>query len=116
MSSETTYQLEPNETLGTNITRRRNVNYNKFVYNTVPWPVIITAIVSSVFLITTGVLNNNSERKLFGIIFFLLWGLLWCILLGVLWREKHYTEAWFLMIIPLTMLTLFFILVIVLDF
>lgn len=116
MNSPPNVDVDPENNAGANLTNTARKNYRDMVYNEVPWPIIIIAVMTLVYLIYTAAINTiSSDRKLFGIIFFTLWGILWSVILWVLWREKHHTEAWLLLLIPVTLLTLFFVLVIALD-
>lgn len=109
-------KADEDEDFGTNISNAAKKNYQKLSMGEVPWPLIIFASLSLVYIIYSAAIGNiSNDRKLFGVIFTLLWALLWMILLWVLWREKHYNETWWLMVLAATMMTIFFILVIVLD-
>ncbi len=81
-----------------------------------PWQMIILAIVGSVFLIYTAVAPNiNSNRRIFGIIMILLWTILFSIILWILWRDGLNNVAWLLSIVPISLLVLFFVMIIVLN-
>jgi hypothetical protein len=81
-----------------------------------PWPVIIVAIVGGVLVIYTAVAPGvSTDRRAFGAILLGLWTLAWALILWVIWRECHHPAAWWLLLVPIALMTLFFVLIIILD-
>lgn len=82
----------------------------------VPWPTIIISIFGAVLIVYTAVAPNiMTNKRVFGIVMIGLWTLLWALLLWVLWRDKYYGISWWMTLVPVTVILLFFILVIVLN-
>lgn len=81
----------------------------------VPWPVIIVAIIGIIIIlyIAIGPYISNSKR-IFGVTLLILWTLIWCLLLWVLWSEGYYSMSWWLMLIPIFTMVIFFAIVIIL--
>lgn len=81
-----------------------------------PWPTIIISILGAIVIIYTAVAPNVDEnRRIFGVVFLLLWTLIWAILLWVLWRECHRSSSWWLLLIPVITMALFFVLIIIMN-
>lgn len=81
-----------------------------------PWPTIIISVLGAIVIIYTAVAPNVDEnRRVFGVVFLLLWTLIWAILLWVLWRECHRSASWWLLLIPVIAMALFFVLIIVMN-
>lgn len=81
-----------------------------------PWPTIIMSVLGAIVIIYTAVAPNVDEnRRIFGVVFLLLWTLIWAILLWVLWRECHRSASWWLLLIPVIAMALFFVLIIVMN-
>lgn len=82
--------------------------------NNPAWPAIIMAIVGFALAIYTAIGPNiHQHLAVFGTIFIVLWTLMWCIILWVLWKAGQYTETWGLLILPLVLVFLFFMIVVV---
>ncbi len=81
-----------------------------------PWPTIIIAMVGIGLLIYTSVgFGIPTDRRIFGIVMIILWTLLWCILLWILWKEGNWPAAWWMAVIGVAVLVLFFVVVIALN-
>ena len=81
-----------------------------------PWPTIIISVLGAIVIIYTAVAPNVDEnRRIFGVVFILLWTLIWAILLWVLWREYHRSASWWLLLVPVIAMALFFVLIIVMN-
>lgn len=101
------------KTSGDNSKRICNNNIREISESKVPWPVIIVGIVGIIILLYIAIGPYiNSNKRMFGITLILLWTLIWCLLLWVLWNEEYYSMAWWMMIIPIFTIVIFFVLVI----
>lgn len=81
-----------------------------------PWPTIIISVIGAVIIIYAAVAPGvDQNRRLFGVIFTLLWTAIWALILWVLWRECHRSASWWILLIPVALIMLFFILVIILN-
>jgi hypothetical protein len=81
-----------------------------------PWAAIIMLIFGGILLIYTAMGSNiNSNVKIFGIIMILLWTLLWTFLLYLLWKDNFVSSTWWMLVIGFSVLTFFFILIIILN-
>lgn len=82
----------------------------------VPWPVIIVSIVGGVMVIYTAVAPGvSTNRRAFGAILLGLWTIAWALILWVIWRECHHPATWWLLLVPITLMVIFFVLIVVLD-
>jgi hypothetical protein len=81
-----------------------------------PWAAIIMLIFGGILLIYTAMGTNiNTNVKIFGIIMILLWTLLWAFLLYLLWKDNFITSTWWMLVIGFSVLTFFFLLIIILN-
>lgn len=84
--------------------------------NTIPWPMIIISIIGAIIVIYTAVAPNIDEtRRVFGVVFTILWTLIWAIILWVLWRECYTSMTWWLLLLPTTLIILFWIAIIIFN-
>jgi len=81
-----------------------------------PWPIILLMVLGSFYILYAGLIPNiETNRRIFSIVFIALWVGLWSLLLWIVWRNGHYTQAWCLFAIPVILITLFFVLVIAIN-
>jgi hypothetical protein len=81
-----------------------------------PWPSLIIAMLSAAAIIYTAVASGiDSDRRVFGIAFILLWAALWAIILWVLWYAAQQQTAWYLLLFSTALGLLFFLLIIVFN-
>ena len=89
--------------------QKSNIEKKKLV----PWPIIIVGIIGIIIIIYIGIGPNiTSNKRIFGITLLILWTLIWCLLLWVLWNENYYVLTWWLMIIPIITIIVFFVVII----
>ena len=89
--------------------QKSNIEKKKLV----PWPIIIVGIIGIIIIIYIGIGPNiTSNKRIFGITLLILWTLIWCLLLWVLWNENYYLLTWWLMIIPIITIIVFFVVII----
>lgn len=82
----------------------------------VPWPSIIMLILGLFIVVYTAIAPGvNNDRRVFGVILILLWTFLWALILFSLWNESLEAETWWLLIIPVSIMAIFFIIIIILD-
>ena len=81
-----------------------------------PWPTIIISVIGAIIIVYTAVAPNvNNDRRIFGIVLMTLWTIVWALILWVLWKECHRAATWWLLIVPVTIMALFFILIIIMN-
>ncbi len=79
------------------------------------WPVFVMAIIGLGLAIYTAIGPNiKANRIVFGFIFLVLWTIMWCLILWVLWKSGQYKQTWLLLIVPITLAMIFFIVVVIL--
>jgi hypothetical protein len=99
----------------TTVTKSPSCKYSPMDSN--PWPTIIISILGAIIVIYIAVAPNvSTNRRLFGIILMILWTIAWALILWVLWIECHKSASWWLLLIPVTIMAIFFILIIVMNF
>ena len=81
----------------------------------IPWPAIIVGIIGIILSVYTLVGPVFENRKLFGFTLIILWTLLWFIILWKLWSLDKYVNTWWLLLLPVTIMILFFVLIILLN-
>jgi hypothetical protein len=90
--------------------------YNNICKLDPPWAAIIMLIFGGILLIYTAMGGNiNANVKIFGIIMILLWSLLWAFLLYLLWKDNLITSTWWMLVIGVSVLTFFFVLIVILN-
>lgn len=85
------------------------VNYN--TYEIVNPSVILSVIGLILVLYTAFAPNIETNRRVFGIVFTILWVMLFSLVAWGIWKNDKST-AWFLIFVPLLYLILFFIVVV----
>jgi len=84
--------------------------------NSIPWPSILIIIIGFSLCIYTGIAPTiNSDRRIFGVIIIFLWSILFSLICYVFWENRLYSTSWLISLIPLFILSLFFILIILLN-
>ena len=82
----------------------------------VAWPAIILALIGGVLVVYTAIAPGvNTNARIFGIILLTLWTIMWALILWVMWRDCHRSISWWLLFIPLTVMGLFFVLIIIMN-
>lgn len=81
-----------------------------------PWQLIIIAMVGSGMLLYTILMAKISEsRRQFSLGVIILWTLLWVVIFWSLWRRCYTTVIWWLLLFSLSIITLFFVIIVALD-
>jgi hypothetical protein len=57
----------------------------------------------------------QTNRRVFSIVMMLLWAILWALILWITWKDSSNLVVWLLFLIPLSLMIVFFILVIVMN-
>jgi len=81
-----------------------------------PWPAILLASIGAVGVIYAAVAPNVDEnRRVFGIVFSILWCMMFAIIMWAFWCNKQENSAWWLFVLSLSLYLLFFILIIMFN-
>lgn len=84
--------------------------------NHTPWPSIIVILVGILLVLYTAIGSKiNTYRKLFGIVMLLIWTIVWAFILFMLWKDCHHAASWWLLFIPISGMTIFFVLIILMN-
>ena len=85
-------------------------------YNT-PWPMVIITIVGSVYIVTTTIYPGISyNKRIFGSLMLFLLVTLFALVSYMFWRDNKETQDWTLAILGISVMSLFFIIFIAMDF
>jgi len=84
--------------------------------NQPPWPTIIISVLGAIIIIYTAIAPNvNNDRRVFGFVLIMLWTIVWALILWVLWKECHKASSWWILLIPVSIMILFFVVIIILN-
>lgn len=89
------------------------VNSNSY---SMAWASIIVCVTG--FIIVLYIAINpyiDFQRKFFGTILLTLWTILWGLILWRLWEDGYEAQCWWLLVVPITLIVLYFILIILLN-
>lgn len=97
-----------------------NIDFHKKSYENLkmfPWPILILIILGMTYILCGSFLPGiPNDRRIFGGIFIFLWTILWSVFLWIFWRDDCFKQAWWLLICPVVLTTLFFLLVVALRY
>jgi hypothetical protein len=83
---------------------------------TMAWPTLIVCGVGFVVVIYIAINPYiDFQRKFFGTILITLWTIVWGLILWRLWVESYEARCWWLLLIPVTLIILYFILIVILN-
>lgn len=81
-----------------------------------PWPSIIISIIGGIVVIYIAIAPGiSSGRRIVGIVLMFLWALVWALILWVMWKDCHHAISWWLLLIPVVIMSLFFVLIILMN-
>ena len=82
----------------------------------VPWQSIIVLLFGAVIVIYAAVAPNvQTTRRVFSVVMMLLWSILWALVLWLTWKDGKEVSAWLLMIIPITLMIIYFVLILIMN-
>jgi len=83
---------------------------------TVGWSSIVILILGAVVVIYSAVAPGvDQSRRIFGVVMMLLWSILWALILWVLWKNGKRDTSWILLIIPVTIMLIFFVFILIMN-